>query len=155
MTEDEYINPIDFLPATAHDYADWLFAYVDAGGQPTHFYDYPMPKRDFVVARRDVDIYPRHGAHSVNIIVPAGINPTIIGLGHCIVYYLPTPPRGRFRSGKHTSPPEHLGYVIPVYSDEVFMQRNDLRAGVLRDREKSRQMKRDMDMRYEVPRRAR
>ena len=142
MTEDEYINPIDFLPATAHDYADWLFAYLDAGGKPTHFYPYTFPKRNFVIARRDVYIYPRHGAESVNILVPGGVNATIIGLGHCNVYCLPAPQQGWFRGGKHASPPEHLGGVVPVYSDEVFMQREDLHVGMLREQERSRQTER-------------
>lgn len=128
---DDYINPLDFMPASAHDYADWLFPFLDAGGEPTHFYDYTFPD-GFVIALRDVDIKPRYGANSVNILVPANITATIIGLGHDNVYYLPET-KSTWRT--KVAVPEHKGHVIPVYADPVFMQREDLRVGMLRDRD--------------------
>lgn len=139
---DDYINPIDFLPATAHDYADWLFAYLDAGGEPTNFYDYPLPWGEFVIARRDVDILPRYGASSINVLVPAGVNATIIGTGHGNVYYLPdlAARSTRWLRNKLGSTPDHVGRDVPVYADPVLMQREDLRTGVLRAHEERRRV---------------
>lgn len=124
------INSTDFQTATAHDYADWLFAYLDNGGKPTHFYDRPMPT-DFVVARRDVDLFPRYGARSAEVIVPADVTVTIVSkLGHNHVYYLPRPGRHGLRGAKTGA--AQRGNWIPVFNDLVFMQRDELRTGMQR-----------------------
>jgi len=92
--------------ARASDYSQWLKGYMEAGGEPTHNYDYELPG-DFYVAMSDFKILPLYGAQSVNVIVS---NEVIIdfssGLGHCSLFFM-----DNFN---------HLGSWIPIYTNLEF-----------------------------------
>lgn len=130
---DDYINPLDFMPASAFDYYDWLISYVKNGGEPTHYYDHPLTTGQFLIALRDIDVMPRYGAGSVKIIVPKGINADIIGLGHNGVYF-------------HGRRPKAVGYV-PVFNNPVFMQVPEFAKGVKQARVRDERFMRESDMR--------
>jgi hypothetical protein len=73
--------------ASRGDYNKWLINFVENGGEPTHYYDYPFNRwRNFYVAIENFEIKPLYGASRINIIVPKGI--TITGnQGHTDLFY--------------------------------------------------------------------
>lgn len=75
--------------ATVQDYADWVQAYVKAGGHVTENYDCNL--RDTLVAGRDTVIPPLCGARSLKIIVPADVTLNILpGNSHNDFYFYDT-----------------------------------------------------------------
>lgn len=73
--------------AEVSEYNAWLKGYMDRGGKPSHFYDYPTPTGKLYVALRDFTIKPLHGAMSISVIVPARV--TVTGdPGHSSVYLM-------------------------------------------------------------------
>jgi len=75
----------DAIPS---DYKAWLMGYLKRGGKITQRYDYEMPAR-WYVAKGDIELEPLHGANSVNIIIPQGLNAWHpLGLGHCNLYFM-------------------------------------------------------------------
>jgi hypothetical protein len=93
-------------PAKPHEYASWLQGYIAEGGQPTHFYDRPTPLSDWYVALRDFEMYPLHGALSINVIVPVGV--TVTGsTGHNDLYLMD----GFTSRGFHDQPSTVLVYT--------------------------------------------
>lgn len=76
-------------PAAPLDYAQWLTGYMGNGGQPTHYYDYPIARASFYVAIRHFSLeHPLFGANAVNIIIPEGVAFLGGDLGHCNLYYM-------------------------------------------------------------------
>ena len=60
--------------ATRQDYLQWLRGFLLAGGTPTSRYDRPFRAgEEWLVAREDFTIRPLHGASSVHLLVPSGI----------------------------------------------------------------------------------
>lgn len=95
-------------PGTAEDYSRWMTGYVRRGGLPTHYYDYPTPTRNLLVATGELELQPLHGATSVSVIVPAGIR-LLSGFnsGHNEVFLM-----DGFR---------HNG-TVPVYTDTEILE---------------------------------
>jgi hypothetical protein len=58
-------------PASPGEYMAWLKGYVLAGGEPTHFYDYPL--REMWMALGHLEVRPLYGAFSMRILVPDGV----------------------------------------------------------------------------------
>jgi hypothetical protein len=79
---------LDYLrPAEVGEYESWLKGYMDRGGKPSHFYDYPTPTDRLYVASRDFTIKPLYGSMSIRVIVPKHI--TVTGNpGHSSVYLM-------------------------------------------------------------------
>lgn len=93
-------------PATLDEYLTWLRAWLDAGHQPTHAYDYPWSRQAWLTASRDFTLGGECGANAVHIIVPAGIRHAGGGLGHNQLYFI--------------DGPEQRGHTVPVFSDPPF-----------------------------------
>lgn len=93
-------------PATLDEYLTWLRAWLDAGNQPTHAYNYPWSRQTWLTASRDFTLGGECGANAVHIVVPAGIRHAGGGLGHNQLY---------FADG-----PEQRGGVVPVFADPQF-----------------------------------
>lgn len=92
------------------EYAAWLKGYMEAGGTPTHFYDYDTPK--FWVAAADLQIRPLYGSASMQIVVPEGIGyEDDVFTGHTSLFVTRT--RSHFTVfGNLHHPP-----FVPVYQD--------------------------------------
>lgn len=76
--------------ASRHGYEQWLRGYLLAGGEVTHFYDYPMNRQSgaWYMATEAFRLLPLYGANSVRIIVPVGV-PTPAGeLGHSNLFIM-------------------------------------------------------------------
>ena len=93
-------------PAVLDEYLTWLRAWLDAGHQPTHAYDYPWSRQEWLTATRDFTLGGECGADSVRIIVPTGIEWARGDLGHNSLYFL--------------DGPKQMGDVVPVFSDPQF-----------------------------------
>jgi hypothetical protein len=93
-------------PATLDEYLTWLRAWLDAGNQPTHAYDYPWSRRTWLTATRDFRLGGECGVYAVNILVPPGIQRVGGELGHNELYFM--------------DGPEQRGRMVPVFSDPVF-----------------------------------
>lgn len=93
-------------PATLDEYLLWLRAWLDAGNQPTHAYDYPWARQRWLTATRDFHLGAEHGSHAVHIIVPAGLQWAGGERGHNELYFM--------------DGPEQRGYFVPVFSDPGF-----------------------------------
>lgn len=93
-------------PASRSDYIKWLRAYVEAGNEPTHYYDHPFDQWDnFYVAKRDFELIPLCGASAINIIVPEGVKCLGGSRGHINLYFYEGP------AAKGT---------VPVFNDTVI-----------------------------------
>lgn len=93
-------------PATLNEYVTWLRAWIHAGNEPTHAYDYPWSRQTWLTATRDFRLGGERGADSVHILAPAGVHHAGGALGHNQLYF--------------TDGPGQRGGVIPVFADEVF-----------------------------------
>lgn len=107
-------------PARRQDYEAWLRSWVEAGNQPTHPYNYPFEQgnssnafephgKRWHVAEQDFSTVPLHGADSVCIIVPEGVQHVEGELGHTSLYFYKNPDPEQ--QGPHAS-----GWV-PSYND--------------------------------------
>jgi hypothetical protein len=92
--------------ATVEEYADWLRGFMVAGGEPTHFYDYPFDRWDFEYAMHHFATCGERGARSRHIIVPVGVQHLGGDLGHNTIF---------FADGYRP-----VGSVVPVFTDPVF-----------------------------------
>lgn len=129
--------------ANASDYAAWLIGYMEAGGQPTHFYDRPMIRPGVTVVGGDLvngfqtqeaapdwmvlceepaDGVPQlYGSQSMNVVVPRGVHTgpmprTFHGAsGHNSLYFM-----DGFR---------HVGSLVPLYSDVLPLVQTRLDQG--------------------------
>ncbi|SKT81482.1 hypothetical protein [Mycobacteroides abscessus] len=102
-------------PAALDHYAWWLRDWIMDGHRPNAYFDSPFHASQWRIADEvDRFIVPcNHGAGSVNIIVPIGVEHYVFGdLGHNQLY-------------AHDGP-EQLGGLIPVYSDPVFLELLDM-----------------------------
>ena len=89
-------------PATVKAYANWMVKYIEAGGAPTHYYDYNMPVRDWRIALADFTMLPLYGSSAVRVIVRQGATFKGGELGHNTVYL----PDGSL-----------VGHWAPIYPD--------------------------------------
>ena len=94
------------VPASKSDYEAWLKGFIEAGGTPTHTYDYNIHLRDWYAAIIDFEICPMYGANSINIIAREGVKFLGGERGHCNIYLM-----DKFVS---------YGHFIPVYKDIRF-----------------------------------
>ena len=101
-------------PAQPWEYGAWLEAVMASGGQPTHFYDYPM--RGMYVALCDFPATPLYGSASLSIIVPKGIEVTG-ELGHIDLFIMRR--RGVLFRGFHDPAPKQPTFA-PVWSDTLI-----------------------------------
>lgn len=94
--------------ARVEDYKKWLAGFIKKGGEPTHFYDYPMKGSldDWLVATADFELVPLYGANSLHIIVLNGVKFKGGDLGHTELYFM---------DGF-----EKRASCIPVYADIEF-----------------------------------
>lgn len=95
-----------FRQGTLDDYLNWLRLWLVQGNQPTHYYDYPFSKWDWLVAQRDFTTGGECGTDAANIIVPQGIHHVGGDLGHNTLYLI--------------DGPSLQGDVVPVFEDEEF-----------------------------------
>lgn len=116
-------------PATLDEYLTWLRAWLDAGHQPTHAYDYPWSRWTWLTATRDFRLGDECGVDAVNILVPPGVQHVGGGLGHNQLY---------FADG-----PEQRGRVVPVFSDPVFEMLPGVREFVAAERRKTAERERE------------
>lgn len=113
-----------FAPATTAEYARWVELHLQQGGSITHFYDYPMPRRDFLVALQPFALGGECGANARHIIVPEGLDWSIgDGIGHNTVCLAD----GGVEGGS-----------VPVYSDGAFHGLPGYEEGMAASREASR-----------------
>ena len=115
-------------PATRDDYKRWLIGYLRSGGEPTHYYDYKFPEREFYVAVMDFRIQPLYGAFSFSIIVPKGIRFLGGELGHINLFLM-----DGFRN---------IGGWVPVYEDMIPIGIDEIDEKIERliERERSAEM---------------
>ena len=66
-------------------YAEWLRRYIESGGEPTHWYDYPFQRAEMLLATGDFRLPALYGSMAVSVVVPAGISVTTLG-GHNKLY---------------------------------------------------------------------
>jgi hypothetical protein len=93
------------IPAEKSLYEKWLKAWLDAGNTITHYHDYSFHHQSFYTAKSDFVLdQGLYGSLSLKIIVPKGINYSVVQIGHCNIYDLNTM-RHPFR------------HFIPAYSD--------------------------------------
>lgn len=116
-------------PATLDEYLTWLRAWLDAGHQPTHAYDYPWSRWTWLTATRDFRLGDECGVYAVNIVVQPGVRHVGGGLGHNQLY---------FADG-----PEKRGRMVPVFSDAPFEMLPGVREFVAGERRKAVQRERE------------
>lgn len=96
-----------FRPAPLALYVQWLQGYLNAGGTPTHFYDYTYAHGGkFLVATASFTTGGECGVYARNILTPEGIEYRGGCLGH----------NGLFFFDGFVAPT-----VVPVYCDEVSL----------------------------------
>lgn len=103
---DQVILSSAMRPASCADYVKWLVAYMDTGGNPTHWYDHDLPTYHWWVADNDFVLPPLYGASSMSIVV----GPTVLtheAPGHTDLFL------------RHP-PIVHTG-IVPVYRDVLEM----------------------------------
>lgn len=122
-------------PAVLDEYLIWLRAWLDAGHEPTHTYDYPWSRQDWYTATRDFALGGECGADAVQIIVPAGIQWTRGDLGHNRLYLL--------------DGAEQRGDFVPVFSDPAFEALPGVREFVAAKARKYAEMRRQRATREE------
>lgn len=94
------------IRATIEEYMDWVRGYIENGGKPTHYYDYPFSQESFVIAKHNFTMMPRYGAKSINIIVPKGVYVMGKDIGHSNLYFM-----DGYRQ---------VGGNVPIYEDMKF-----------------------------------
>lgn len=87
--------------ATPQDYGRFLALYLRAGGRPTHFYDYPMSRKEVRLVAEALEIRPLYGALGLDLLVLPNVAITGSG-GHINLYRMDDPLSSRF---------------VPIYSD--------------------------------------
>lgn len=95
-----------FRKATLDEYVAWLRLYLDQGGRPTHYYDYPFRGERWLIAEQDFTTGGECGTFSAEIIVPEGVEYLGGGRGHNELYFM--------------DGARHIGHVVPVFDDPVF-----------------------------------
>lgn len=93
-------------PAALDEYLTWLRAWLEAGNQPTHAYDYPWSRQAWFTATSDFRLGGECGADAVQILVQPGIEHAGGELGHNKLYLM--------------DGPEQRGEFVPVFADPVF-----------------------------------
>jgi len=92
------------------DYKRWLKGFLDEGGNPTHYYDYPMDRQHWYAATKNIVIFPLFGSSAISVIIPEGIQVDISqGRGHNEIYLM----------DRYTKPGESVGFV-PVFCDTII-----------------------------------
>jgi hypothetical protein len=104
--------------AEVADYMDWLKGFMEAGGSPTHFYDYDMPTKEWFMAESDLVMPPMYGVSSVNVIVPTGVE----------VGRIEQKNKNNFHDVGHNNLYFEDGFVsesgfVPVYKDTTFEEK--------------------------------
>jgi hypothetical protein len=95
--------------ATTAEYTDWLEGHLKSGGKITHVYPYDTQSRQvFHIFRASADIPELHGASSLNVIVPQGVQVSCPELGHNELYFM----------DGFTTAPKSSGWV-PLHTDVV------------------------------------
>lgn len=121
-----------FRPCTVSEYAAWLKAWTEAGGQPTHYYDYPFQRQTWLTAQRDFTTGGECGANAVQILVPAGVSYEGGPLGHNELYFM----EGATQRGG----------LVPVFADPVFATLADsMPAFIARKQEEDRAFERQIE----------
>jgi hypothetical protein len=115
-------------PATLDEYLTWLRAWLDAGHQPTHAYDYPWSQWAWLTATRDFQLGGECGANAVHILVQPGIQHAGGELGHNQLY---------FADGT-----EQRGGTVPVFSDPAFEMLPGVREFIADERRKTAEWRR-------------
>ena len=120
-----------FRSAAKAEYRLWLAKWINAGRQPTHFYDRPWNSNGWWVANRDFRLGGECGAEAVEIIVPVGVRWLSGALGHNNLYFM--------------DGPSCKGSVVPVFCDDDFLAMPGVRefVEVERRREAQRQWEYD------------
>src|SRR5581483_6914331 len=98
-----------FTAASIEQYIDWLNGYIAQGRMPTHYYDYPWQRTNFLLALEDFRLGGECGSDARPIIVPSNVRFLGGDLGHNNLYLL-----------------ENFtvrGWWVPLYSDEKFRTR--------------------------------
>ena len=102
----EKLNKLPLRRALPIEYMKWLRGFIEAGGSPTHSYEYSMPN-SLSIATRSFELEDGMcGALAVNVIVPIGIECRGGARGHCNLYYM-----DEFRCD---------GGFVPIYTDTRF-----------------------------------
>lgn len=97
-------------PAERGEYDAWLRGYLQSGGTPTHFYDYPTPL--MMVATTNLTVRALHGASSFSgIIIPENLCDDGGMTGHTNLYLM----RGYLHRGFHDRKAGRR--FAPVYTD--------------------------------------
>lgn len=92
-------------PAQSRDYSLWLKGFMEAGGIPTHCYNYNMPEY-FCVATGDFVLQPLYGSDAIKVIIPVGVEVRGEDIGHCNLFFM---------DGY-----KHKGRWVPLYNDFEF-----------------------------------
>lgn len=123
-----------FRPCTMNEYAAWLRAWLKAGNQPTHYYDYPFEGQTWLTAQQDFTTGGECGANAVCVVVPAGVSYKGGSLGHNQMYFM--------------DGVTQRGGWIPVFNDPVFATlAEDIPAFIARKKAEDRAIERDMERR--------
>lgn len=87
-------------------YVEWLTGYIENGGIPTSYFNYPLKRSTTIILKENTEIPYLCGAQCIEIIiVPVGISTTLSnkGVGHSNLYFM-----DGFK---------YLGHCVPLYSD--------------------------------------
>lgn len=123
-----------FRPAHVNDYVEWLRPYLEQGGKPTHYYDYPFSRQRWLIAEKDFTTGGECGSLAAHIIVPAGIEYGGGGLGHNELYFMD----GHRQSGN----------FVPIFDEPVFPSLSeDLPAFITEQKAKHAAFRDDMERR--------
>lgn len=121
-----------FRPCTVTEYAAWLRAWLEAGNQPTHYYDYPFERQAWLTAQRDFTTGGECGANAVHVVVPVGVSCEGGALGHNQLYFM----EGITQRGG----------CVPVFNDPVFATlAEDMPAFIARKQEEDRAFERQIE----------
>ena len=75
------------MSETRTEYTKWLKWFIANGGKPTHYYDYPFDRQDFILAKQDGRYLGGCGSQSINLIVPEHVTSfTVDAIGHSTIY---------------------------------------------------------------------
>jgi hypothetical protein len=107
-TKSLYDQRNSFSTARINEYIEWLNGYLNKGGKPTHYYDYPFARPAFLSARRDFTTDGECGSHSRHIIVRRQHRYKGGELGHNNIFHL------------HDF--SVLGGWVPIYNDSDFLK---------------------------------
>jgi hypothetical protein len=97
--------------AEAGEYDEWLKGHLLAGGQPSHFHNFPTPR--MWVATCNLNVVPLYGAASIDgILIPEGLSDDGGDTGHTNLFLM----QGYLGRGFHERTAGRAKYA-PVYSD--------------------------------------